>query len=306
MKRGGGCPLFLFLYCLSFSPTVSQAVEPSGCQWGNKVTGWWARRPLSDHMDWCCARHHSHWLTQQGSSHKRGTYSRPEPFMLFLSSFFALSVSVYFSLSHLLVRLFLPSVPLCSLSVFTFPNTCFLSLPVLFKCYGGESDTSEITPLFTLLFFLNCSLKPFSHWKIIPLTPINVWRLSSVGKSTIRINSWVKWLCSSDGYVSNPTLIGSDGNMALWWKFRILMCKKPGTVIIFYSLCAISAVKPAWYRHTQAHTWRMSSTAIFLQTYNTFVSTWHPLLHTALTALIYTESNPLRCVYETTIFLFYE
>lgn len=94
------------------SPTVSQAGRPGGCQRGNKVTGWWARRPVSDHMDWCCARHRSHWLTQQGSSHNRGTYSRPGPFILFLppppllclfqslpsaaSSFFShLSLSVY-------------------------------------------------------------------------------------------------------------------------------------------------------------------------------------------------------------------
>lgn len=46
--------------------------------------------------------------------------------------------------------------------------------------------------------------------------------------------------------------------------------------------------------------------ALFSDLYSTFVSSWHPLLHTALTALIYTESNPLRCVYKTTIFLFYE
>lgn len=61
-------PLFL---------TSSQAVRPWGCQRRNKVTGWWARHPMSDHMEWCCARHCSRWLAQQGSSHNTGTYCRP-------------------------------------------------------------------------------------------------------------------------------------------------------------------------------------------------------------------------------------
>lgn len=66
-------PLFL---------TSSQAVRPWGCQGRNKVTGWWARHPMSDHMDWCCARHHSRWLTQQGSSHNTRTYCRPGLFFI--------------------------------------------------------------------------------------------------------------------------------------------------------------------------------------------------------------------------------
>lgn len=67
-------PLFL---------TSSQAVRPWGCQGRNKVTGWWARHPMSDHMDWCCARHHSRWLAQQGSSHNTRTYCRPGLFFFF-------------------------------------------------------------------------------------------------------------------------------------------------------------------------------------------------------------------------------
>lgn len=73
-------PLFLLLPLFL---TSSQAVRPWGCQGRNKVTGWWARHPMSDHMDWCCARHHSRWLAQQGSSHNTRTYCRPGLFFLF-------------------------------------------------------------------------------------------------------------------------------------------------------------------------------------------------------------------------------
>lgn len=142
MMNGGGC----YPLCLSFfSPTVIQAVRPRGCQRGNKVTGWWARHPLSDHMDWCCARHHSHWLTQQGSSHKRVTYSRPGVVILFLPHF---PISVYFDLSNLLVPLCSPICPSLFTVFLAFANTCLLFLPALFKCYGGESCMPAVIPLF--------------------------------------------------------------------------------------------------------------------------------------------------------------
>lgn len=154
-----------FSLSLSLSPsqtTVSQAVRPSGCQRGNKVTGWWARRPLSDHMDWCWARHHSHWLTQQGSSHNRGTHSQPGPFMLSLSSFFSFfcflpSMSVCFGLSHLPPPLFFqPSVCL-QFFFFAFPNTA-LFLPHLSKHYNCETCKRAVGALSLPPFFLNCSL----------------------------------------------------------------------------------------------------------------------------------------------------
>lgn len=108
-------------------------------------------------MDWCCARHHSHWLSQQGSSHNRGTYSRPGPFILFLSSFFPplprLSVSIFPICWFLFFSHLSPSVH--SLS-FAFANTCSLFLPALFKCYRGERCSHPSPPL--PLSFLNCSL----------------------------------------------------------------------------------------------------------------------------------------------------
>lgn len=101
MSGGSRRPLLL---SLPLSLTNSQSGSRArGCQRGNKVTGLWARRPLSDHMDWCCARHRSRWLTLQGSSHNTGTFFWPGPFIPPLYCF---------NLSHLLVPLFLPSVPL--------------------------------------------------------------------------------------------------------------------------------------------------------------------------------------------------
>lgn len=54
---------------------------------------------------------------------------------------------------------------------------------------------------------------------------------------------------------------------------------------------------------THKHTWGRSSTGIVLQTCSPFVAGWHSLPHTALTDLIYTESNPLVCLRNNYIFV---
>lgn len=138
---------------LFFSPTVSQAVGPSGCQRGNKVTGWWARRPLSDHMDWCCARHHSYWLTQQGSSHNRGACSRPGPFILFLSSFLS-------------------------------PHPC----PCLFRSFSSaESPFSPICPsLFTLFLCISkCCVVSSCVIQMLRLWEMHTWGPPSLSFSLV-------------------------------------------------------------------------------------------------------------------------
>lgn len=115
-------PLFL---------TSSQAVRPWGCQGRNKVTGWWARHPMSDHTDWCCARHHSRWLAQQGSSHNTRTYCRPGLFYLFFQLFphppntpITSTSSLSISITPICRMFFVPpSVCFCVLSIFAFVNT---------------------------------------------------------------------------------------------------------------------------------------------------------------------------------------
>lgn len=52
--------------------------------------------------------------------------------------------------------------------------------------------------------FVFLCFKPFSHWTKSPLSPADIWLLSFIGKGTIVINSWVKRLLSSHGYISAP------------------------------------------------------------------------------------------------------
>lgn len=54
----------------------------------------------------------------------------------------------------------------------------------------------------TTVFFINLTV--LSHWTKNSLTPTNILLLSVVGKGTISIHSWVKWHCSSHGYLSAP------------------------------------------------------------------------------------------------------
>lgn len=125
-------PLFLLLPIFL---TSSQAVRPWGCQGRNKVTGWWARHPMSDHMDWCCARHHSRWLAQQGSSHNTRTYCRPGLFFFYLSRTppntpITSTSSLSISITPICQMFFVPpSVCFCVLSIFAFGNTCLLFFP---------------------------------------------------------------------------------------------------------------------------------------------------------------------------------
>lgn len=115
LTTNSGCSSTLFLMPSLFLSS-SHAVRLWGCQRRNKVTGWWARHPKSDHMDWCCARHHGGWLAQQGSSHNTGTYCRlfPHP----PSTHDLLRISVYFCHFDLLDALFLhPSVFVSSQSL---------------------------------------------------------------------------------------------------------------------------------------------------------------------------------------------
>lgn len=150
LTTNSGCSSPLFLMPSLFLSS-SHAVRPWGCQRRNKVTGWWARHPMSDHMDWCCARHRSGWLAQQGFSHNTGTYCRPG-FSFFFSNFLRTSPPPW-PPPHL--RLFLslqsagcfvpPSVCLRVLPIFAFANTCLLFLPTL--C-GGWSCMSAVNPFF--------------------------------------------------------------------------------------------------------------------------------------------------------------
>ncbi len=142
-------------------------------------------------MDWCCARHHSHWLSQQGSSHNRGTYSRPGPFILFLSSFFPPPRLCLFQSFPSAGSSFPPICPspVNSLSV-AFANTCSLFLPALFKCYGGERCSHPSPPL--SLSFLNCSLSEevgfllcaalpqHTQTSVLPLWGISIFKKANV------------------------------------------------------------------------------------------------------------------------------
>lgn len=56
------------------------------------------------------------------------------------------------------------------------------------------------------------SLLPLSSRAENPLTRINIWRLSSVGKDTTGIHSRLKWLCSNHRCSSAPVLTTTDGN----------------------------------------------------------------------------------------------
>lgn len=265
MNRGGSYPLFLPL-SLSSSPTVSQAVGPPGCQRGNKVTGWWARHRLSDHMDWCCARHHSQWLTQQGSSHNRGTYSRPGFFFFirFLSSFPPLPVPVYFNLSNLLL-------PLCSSiwpPLFTlFLCICSLLLPALFKCYGGERHTSAVIPL-----------SP-SHPRLLLIV--------------LRARRWAS--CGVQNYCDTQSSVLSLWGISI---FEEAKCERRQVLLTYtHRLASVQ------WQQAHKHTERRSSACIVLQTYSPFVACWHSLPHAAPTDLIYTESNPLVCLRNNYIFV---
>lgn len=152
--------------CLTNSQSGRQALRLSEGEQSDWVM---SQTPLSDHMDWCCARHGSHWLTQQGSSHNRQTCTSdrgalylfcllclcPPPHLCLLRSFWLL-----FFLTHLSCSVY---------SLCAFPNTCLFFLPVLFK-HEARKDTPLLP---SSRFFLNCSLSN-------KVDPCCVWNYCSI------------------------------------------------------------------------------------------------------------------------------
>lgn len=214
-------------------------------------------------MDWCCARHHSQWLTQQGSSHNRGTYSRPG----------------FLYISHL--PLFLPSP---SLSILIFPICC-----CLFVLPSG--------PLCLLSFFVFASC---FFLRYLNVTEVKGPRLqSSLSPSLFLIVIWARrWAsCCGQNYCN------MQSSLLPLWGISILEQAKCERRQVLHSSAGQHPMA-AWYRHTNIHR-EGHQLALFCRL------TVHLLLvgthcHTLLWQTSSILNRILWCVYETTIFLWYE
>ena len=81
-----------------------------------------------------------------------------------------------------------------------------------------------------------CSSSLFMRWSKKTSTFTKIWLLSAMGKSLIVIQSCVKWPHSSNGCLSSPTVVGTDGSTThectRTFSIRVLQLQPPTRVFI--------------------------------------------------------------------------
>lgn len=189
---------------------------------------------------------------------------------------------------------------------YTFPVFFFTPSPVSCLFHSFPSAGSSFSPICPSLFtlFLFHTLAGCFVLRYLNVTEVKDARLQSPLSSSLPLFSWV-----FDDWEGGFPAVCSIAGTHVYTRYGEPVFKKKAKCGC-RQLCRASSFicQNTEGSVIQTHTYleNVINWHCFADLQYIFVCCWHPLLHTALTSLIYTESNPLRCVFETTIFLFYE